>query len=511
MKTKQRTKTILDTNSTITAHFLRALSSGWFSKLIIVLITLQGLWFAASFTFPIVFDESYHYEIIEVYTHQFGPIIYDQPTSLDHLRDLEDETSFLYHYLMSFFLRFVNAFTNDFSLEVIALRSINVMFVAASYIFFIKTFLRAGVRRLYINIGLLFFSLIPIVPYVAGTINYDNMLLLATSLYLYVCVRLIAPDNSTNYWTTSSLVVITGLFASLVKFTFLPIFLASVFFLVVHLYRSIGLQAYLKNVAWSLRRTKYVISGVLIVAIFVLTGLFSAIYLKNVIVYGTPKPSCTKTLGEDRCLSSPIIQRNYNARQNSGNKEAVNLFTFSSNWTQTMIAGLTSVNVARTSGGIGRYEPLPIMRTAVGFGIVLLVGVILLAWRGLSRSDSLRFLLFVAFINIAAIFMKNLDIYYDLHGAYATQARYLFISLLIFLIYGAVSFGSLLGRRKTLGVGIFVIVLIILTQGGGALSYAVKSQSSWFWEDYSWLRTANTEIKDVSSKFIKESYGEFGF
>ena len=66
------------------------LASQKFTKIIISLFILQASWFAVSFTYGMVFDESYHFGIVKAYTNQLGPIIYDQPPRLDYLRDLEN-------------------------------------------------------------------------------------------------------------------------------------------------------------------------------------------------------------------------------------------------------------------------------------------------------------------------------------------------------------------------------------------------------------------------------------
>lgn len=219
------------------------LESSTLTWIIAGFFVLQASWFAVSFAYGMVFDEDYHFSIVKAYTEQLGPVIYDQPPSLDHLRDLENEGSFLYHYMMSFPLRLIMPFTESAESQITILRLINVGFVAAALLLYATLLVRVGISRVSINIGLLFFSLIPIFPYISATVNYDNLLLLAMSVYLLVWTHYL--KGNPWQWSGLLLIIVIGLFASLVKITFLPVFAVSLVVLsgyLIHHRRKDGLN-----------------------------------------------------------------------------------------------------------------------------------------------------------------------------------------------------------------------------------------------------------------------------
>ncbi|HEX6258662.1 MAG TPA: hypothetical protein VFZ48_04235, partial [Candidatus Saccharimonadales bacterium] len=198
------------------------------------LFVLQAIWIAVTAAYPLLFDEYYHVGVIDAY-RGISPFMVQQPPETAIYGDITRYGSYLYHYLLSFPYRLTGALTGDFVSQVIVLRLISIAMVAASLYFFRRTLLAIGVSRAITHVALALFTLIPIVPYLAAHVNYDTLLILGVSVFLYFGVRIVQSQG--NLVLNSSGFVITGLLTSLVKFAFLPILLASAIFIVALLFK----------------------------------------------------------------------------------------------------------------------------------------------------------------------------------------------------------------------------------------------------------------------------------
>ncbi|HZJ34641.1 MAG TPA: hypothetical protein VFD55_01335, partial [Candidatus Angelobacter sp.] len=152
---------------------IQIIGSKYFFWGVIALFVFQAAWIAFSFRYSMIYDEYYHFGLIEYFSHQWLPWINDQPVSLDLYGALGRNPYLLYHYLMSFPFRLVTLFTNDFVTQVISMRLINIVLFASGLVVFARLFKAMKVQPVFRNIALLFFVLLPATPFVAATVNYD--------------------------------------------------------------------------------------------------------------------------------------------------------------------------------------------------------------------------------------------------------------------------------------------------------------------------------------------------
>jgi hypothetical protein len=477
---------------------VKFLGSKTFFWLIIVFFILESLWIALSFRFPMIYDEAFHVPLIRVFSHQWSPIINNQPLAYDHFGDLAHQGSLFYHYLMSFPYRLISLFSSSQEVQVITLRVLNILMGASGLIIFMHLFKRIGIKRVHTNIALLIFVLLPIVPFVAATINYDNMLFLLTAPYLLICVRLIKTQKVS--WYNYVNLILVGCFASLVKFTFLPIFAASVLYLSVVLFRRHGKKMF-SDLARSFGKSRRPWQILAALALIFFVGMFSLVYVQNMVRYGDPDPPCVKTLSQQRCLASGPIARNIQAAQTKNERPTEPFPAYANRWFNNMLL-VTDFSGANTAHGAKIKSPLSSMNTLVFCGVFASVGTLLYAWRSVRKNDSWYFLLTIVVVLVVVVFFDNYSSYLKLHAAYAIQPRYLLSILPIVLVMMVVAAGYILRKLPYLKLASLIAVLLLFTQGGGAITHIVLSDDTWYWQNSTVIK-ANHAAKKVLRPLIK--------
>lgn len=480
------------------------LSGKKFFMFTLILFSAQTVWVACSLAYPLPYDEAYHFGITNAYTTQLDPIIENQSKDLDRYRDLGNETSFLYHYLLSFPLRIAQQVFDSPAASVIILRFINISFVIAGLVVFKKLFEEVGMKRLHVNLAIFLLTMIPVFVYLASTINYDNLLFLTASLFMLYALRYLRSAKSD--WHNLSLTLIFGLFASLVKFTFLPIFAVVTIAWFVYILGGGDLRKFTLSLQKSFKLQSVQFNASVLSFILILLALFSSIYLKNLVVYGTPQPSCLRTLGHERCVANSIIQRSDYVSSTRDERKPVLLADYINIWISTMLSDQSLVIYKSY-----RPESLPIIYTALYIGAAISIGAILITLREFKwKSKEMVFLLLIVSTVFASVFIKNLAGYYTNFIPLAIQPRYVFMALPIIIILGVRGVSKILEGKPILASFLLVIVVFALTQGGGALSYVMRSEDSWYWGNDKVI-SVNHTLKEVLRPVIREYPGKYGF
>lgn len=158
------------------------------------LYALQSLWIAFSFRYPMLYDEGYHFNLIKLYSHSLSPILSKQPTSLDMYGDMVHHGSTLFHYLMSFPYRLVVHIVGSMTWQVVFLRVIDIILFGLGLLIFAKLFKEVSIKQKFINVATFLFIMLPIVPFVAATINYDNMLFPLTASFLLWGIKILKSE-----------------------------------------------------------------------------------------------------------------------------------------------------------------------------------------------------------------------------------------------------------------------------------------------------------------------------
>jgi hypothetical protein len=484
----------------IESKLIAIISSNKFLIVVIILFVLQSLWIALSFRYPMLFDERYHFEVIKIFSKQVSPIITNQPSSYDFYGNLQYGSASIYHYLISFPYRLIVVFTNSETVQIIILRIMNVLMVASGFWVYAKLFGEIGIKQVFINLSLLFYSLIPLVIFVTATISYDNMIFLLTPWFLLIGVQIIKSKNVQPILLSQF--VLIGMFASLVKFTFLPVFAGGLaFIMIIYLRRYKSSQVY--QVLNSLRSLSN-ISKILIIGVtIIIGGLFTAKYLVPTLTYGSPLPDCGNTLGIERCMSGEVYLNEFNAKKTKFERPVESLNLYILTWTKSILLQLDTSS-AVTPNGILVGTAMPVLTLLMSFWIYSGIIALLLSWKQINQGLDWVFLMTISILLISATFIFNAKSYYNAHLDINTQTRYLLSVVPIIIVMSVVAVNQVLGRKRHIKTIVFISTLVLSTQGGGVIKPIVNSNENWFWQNNELIKS-NKILKDTLAPMVIEN------
>ncbi|HVV25940.1 MAG TPA: hypothetical protein VHC21_02830 [Candidatus Saccharimonadales bacterium] len=476
--------------------------------LIVALFVIESVWIAISSSYPMAFDEDFHFGIIKLYAAQWSPFFAHQPAHANAFGALTSDPSYLYHYLMSFPYRLISLWTSYQPTQIVCLRLIDVALVACSLVWFRALLLRTKASSALVNAALLFFVLIPVLPLLAGQINYDDLLLplaaLAMLTGLDVRQQLLARRVPVGRLLKLGAIC---MFASLVQFEFLPIFAAIAAYVGWQIWRL--RRAAEKNHRW---QTAWQVTGrfyrLAAVAVFLVAlGLFGQRYGTNLVAYKTPVPQCNQVLTVSQCAAYTPWFRNYS---DALQKTSVNLnpLHYSVTWAYGMFehSFFISSSGANPNAMYIHISPLPIIAgtAAVIFG----GGMLLLVCRPrrtralLRQHQPLGFLLFISAVYCAVLWLWNFHDYVNLGAAVALNGRYLLPVMPPVMLAIGLAYRQWLGNRLNLKAGLLVIAFLLFLQGGGALTFIEASNANWYWSQSALPRTLNSTAQKIVKPLI---------
>jgi hypothetical protein len=485
-------------NNSFSEKVVAVIGSNKFFWFVIVLFVLQASWVAISFRSPMLFDEGYHINITRFFIENPSPIVTEQDEKWDQFSDIGRSGSYLYHYMMSFPYRAIDGVLGERAiLKIISLRLINVLFFGLGLVAYRKLFREMKIQQVFINVALLFFVLLPMAPYVAAHVNYDNLIFLLTPLFLLMGVRLLqARPRIVDF----ALFVGLGLFASLVKSAFLPIFAAGFVFVTVWL----GLK--LRGDTWTylkgaLRKENGWRLHVTIVLLFMLMIPFAYTYGLNLVRYSTPSPACVVTLGEDRCAASAFYSRNKILIESTDLREKVQRPNFVLIWTDQMINYVSWSGAGVNRGQNVSEDPVPQFHTAMA--LIGLLGAVsaVYAWHSLRRNLALRFALVVSLFYAFVVFLNNYASYDRYHQLIATQPRYYLIVLPIWAVLMVLGLNFVLKNWRTAKIVLLFVFLVLFSKGAGIVTHITVSDPGWYWPHDGLIRS-NMIIKEAVEDHI---------
>ncbi len=202
----------------------------WFFRVVVILFAIQALWVALSNRYPMAFDENFHLGVIQLYANHHLPFWTSQPEGANAFSAIFRDPSYLYHYIFGWIYNVIELFTGSQTTQVLILRFMNIgLFVWALYVYR-RLLLTIGASSAATNALVLIFTLIPVASLLAGQINYDNLFIPLVGLLMIWLLEFIRKLKKTQKVDTESLLKITclGLFGSLVKYAYLPFFVAGV-------------------------------------------------------------------------------------------------------------------------------------------------------------------------------------------------------------------------------------------------------------------------------------------
>lgn len=472
------------------------LASRAFFRLVLAIFVFEALWVALSALYPMAFDEDFHLGIIRIYAHHWLPFLPDNVEPSGVYGAVSHEPSFLYHYLMSFPYRLISLFTNDQTIQVILLRLINIALFGGALVLFRKLLLKTGLSGAFSNLALLLFVLIPIVPLVAGQINYDNLEILLTAWLLLSAVGVSQALRKRRVPLTElGTFIVVGMAGCVVKYAFLPIFAAAVLVLAV-------------QAAWTFRRswgalhqsllTSYramsTASKAVLVILFVIFGIFwGQRYGLNLVRYHKAIPDCATVLSIEQCKNYGPWGRDYSYTQGKNPNFRPNPISFTHSWFKGMWRRTFFVingNVAN-----GRYQnvaPLPLPKyTGAAVFFLGIVATIVCVRRVFAGRWDLFLLLAVILLYCGALFNQNYHAYARTGVVVAVNGRYL---LLVMMAGAAIAGRALSFRLRGLPKVKLIVagVAVLLMLEGGVFEFIVQSNNLWYWPNQTVQNVNNT-------------------
>jgi hypothetical protein len=480
-----------------------------FFWVVLGLFMLESLWIALTAVYPMAFDEDFHFGLIKLYSHHLLPFLAHQPAGANIYGAVVNNPSYLYHYLLSFPYRLIELFTRDQTLQVIWLRLINVALFSYSLVLFRQVLLRAKIGAALTNMAILLFALIPIVPMLAGEINYDNLTMVLVAWSCLLVEEIIFEVRAKKIpLRLIILLFCIGLLGSIVKYAFLPVLAASVLIVVIlllHYFRN-NFKDMRKAAAKDLSLlNRYTLAGLTL--LFVLSvGLFSQRYLVNIAAYKTPIPRCELVLTVDDCMSYGPFNRTYTLEQTKDPNFKANVLAYLPQWFYGMwYRTFFSVNGNVATPDWARYETIPPLKLPSLAAVSLLItslALIVVYLRKLYRDELIIFLALVIVLYTAALFIDNYGSYARSGQPLAVNGRYLLPMVLPFAVIAARAWQlALAGHSLRLKMFIAGLIIVLFIQGGGSLTFIVESNYTWYWPDHR-VQTASFYAREIARHFV---------
>lgn len=414
---------IVDTREENKQVYIRSqLKSAKLFCIIVGIFASVSLYLAVSKDFPGVFDEAYHFALIDFYSGKLSPFIASQPYELSIVGDATRMSSYLSHYLLGFFQWIVKFFIHDTFTQVVLLRIVNVTIVISALVLFRIFLVRLTKSRLVADVSIALYCLIPVTTQLASTINYDNWILLCVALSILLAQKIFEDISSSHTVPLDKLVIFISVlgFSSLIKFTFLPIAVTLAFgvftaILTALLFRD---KTRAKFIRFSHRQMLLPLCLLLVAS-----GLMMERYGYNLLKYNSFQPDCSVVQSTELCMNYGPWARNYglalSAQQEEFDVRSLQGY-FVNLWLPISTQGLSYFGANDTMTSLSRIVH-SVVSVVVGI-LSLGMGTYLLK----ARKHTMQVAIYAAsFVYILVLLVYNYTEYTQLHQPIAIQGRYL--------------------------------------------------------------------------------------
>lgn len=461
------------------------LASRWFFIAVLAIFVAEASWLAATSGFQMAFDESFHFQSIQFWSHHLNPIVLHQSPDTYGLGNIVHNPSWLYHYLLSFPYRLFSFITNNVRMQIVALRLLNVGIAVGSLLVLRKTFQRLKFHGGTTNVILCLFALTPVVTALSAQINYDNLLLLAVVSAAYLTVRCLQQLKRGKIEARMLLgLLAVCLFGSLVKYSFLPV-LAGIALLLIWV---LGWQFKNRGALWqsfagSFRKLHTGSKAALIGLCIIGGGLFTAFYGVNLLRYHNPSPQCNQVLSISACSQYYAWERNYTLSQNRASAPpTMNAIHYSLLWAKTTWYQLYA-EIIPTGGlvPIAKNFYISLLALTAAAGIATLTQLKRIA----KSHPQLIALGIISFIYVLALWARNYHDYINLGEPVAIQGRYFIPALAYYYAFLALGVSyALRGQHAALKFGKLAAAtaaVAVFVTFGGYVRYAAEITPSHGW------------------------------
>jgi hypothetical protein len=386
---------------------------------------------------------------------------------------------------MSFPYRVIALFVHSKIGQVILLRLINVAIFAYGIMLLRRVLLRVKLSPQLVNVSLFLFVLIPVVPQLAGQINYDN-----TIIPLVAAACLLAFDaidqirNKRPSTRTLLMLFILSVFGCLVKYEFMPVSAAIFLFLLYSAHHSFrgNIGALFTKLKADWHDQSRWMQVILVSLVVISTGMLVQRDGVNLVKYHTFSPNCSSVLSVNACKAYTVWDHDYKSHKlvvEKVNKVNSNPLYYVSEWIYWLWYRLFFA-INGPSSNYKNYPPLPLPSAA--FIVIGLTGLAAaIKWRRRIFRNNPYIMLFgiIAIFYLVALFAEGYLTYEYTDVLELMNGRYLLpiLPLAAAIIGSALSIA--LRKSPRLKVVIAIGAIMLFLQGGGVLTFIARSDSSW--------------------------------
>ncbi|HSX43646.1 MAG TPA: hypothetical protein VLF59_06215 [Candidatus Saccharimonadales bacterium] len=481
-------------------------AAGWFAssmawRLVLGLFLVEALWLVFSAQYPMAFDENYHFGLIQLHARQWLPFFTAQPHDASVFGAVVRDPSYLYHWLMSFPYRLISGLTDSQTAQIIFLRLINVALFGSALLLYRKVLRRIGVSAALATVLLAVFILVPVVPFLAAHINYDNLFVLVVPLAVLLAFRLMDSLREKRVDAAALLgLLATVLLACLIKYPFLPVMGVTGLFVLWQLWRAkllstLGLREFAASFG-TLRRWKQV---ALVALSLVAVGLFAERYIGNVVTYHNPLPACDAVISQNECERYGPYGRDHVYAQEKSTTFHANVFSYLWQWVYGMWYRLFfAISYDYTT----RPPLLAISVVSIAAAVLMVTGIVL-RLRPLFAQKPYRQLVGWLVLGYGAVlFVDGFSAYKKTGQPVAINGRYLIPFLPFLFAFGGIAWAQILHRYQYWRAGIAGLVIgVFLLQGGGTMTFIIRSGDTWMWNNAT-VRSVNRTVRSAAWPFI---------
>ncbi|SDD81649.1 hypothetical protein SAMN05216410_0208 [Sanguibacter gelidistatuariae] len=487
---------------------VRALSSKVFLALVLLGCGLQYAWVAVSARLSI-YDEPYHVAAIDAFSHRWLPFI-DQTVADGPLGDAERYGSYLYHYLLSFPWRAARGLGMAVDDRIVLLRLLTVGIVVLALLVYRQVFVEMGASRAVAHVTVGLVGSLPLLVFLAGTVNYDNLMFLATALLFLYGLRVY---RATEFlWANWLVLLSVACLGAVTKYTFLVLLPVVVIAVLVRQWSNVvsglrtGTVRFFRPGNLRALTANYALLLITVVAV----SLFAERYVGNLLQYGSLMPSCLSVHELAVCEMHAPWARNaaLDAAYPDQPMTLPNAVAYLSNeWLPLMFRYSGYMGVTTTEGtGVTTVGP------AVGGWLWLLLApaglaVLVLSAGVLRRIRGVAMMLGASALYLAVLFVQNLSDYLTLGEPVGIAGRYALVVLPVLIgltVIGACRVLTVTNADAGRGAKLALLVgaALVLTQGGGITSYLWSLDGSWLRSDDNLVARSTLRAGDLVQHII---------
>ncbi len=141
---------------------------------------------------------------------------------------------------------------------------------------------------------------------------------------------------------------------------------------------------------------------------------------------------------------------------------------------------------------------------------LLVIGAVLLLWYGpkIWRTNrELRLLLVVSLVYVACLWLQNYEGFKTTGQAVAQQGRYLLPFLIIWFAWLGSAYSMALNnlpKARPIKTVLAIGVIVLLLQGGGFITFIVRSDESWYWQDSQFAPSINQDARTLLLPLLRD-------